>query len=99
MYASPVYAGISPKNSTHRGATVSVVKNLSWGGGSGSTYSVEYYDGKATIFYDPRANYYSTTVSSTYQLGPLSSNTWSNTLRVSTVGGSYTDTGSVKLQR
>jgi len=94
-----VEAGISLAYRTLTASSANVSKSLSWGGGSGNLYNVSYYDGITTKFSDSSANYYSTSVTTSYSLGVLSTKTWNNTLRVSTLGGSDTAYGSVTLKR
>ncbi|NCU17952.1 hypothetical protein [Pallidibacillus pasinlerensis] len=95
--ATPVYSSLSPAHETKIGDSKSFTKKLSWGGGVTNTYRVSYYDGLATGFYDPSANYYSTSYNKTYNKGSLSKKTWNTNLYVSN-GSSYTSYGSVTLK-
>ncbi|KXG09874.1 hypothetical protein AT864_01833 [Anoxybacillus sp. P3H1B] len=95
--AYPVDANISPAHETKIGSSAWFTKRLSWGGGATNVYYISYYDGKATIFYDPQANYYSYSSTSFYDKGSLSTRTWNTSLYVSN-GSSTTVYGSVTLK-
>ncbi|MCF2650456.1 hypothetical protein [Niallia circulans] len=98
--AIPTEAKISgPKNEIIIGSSATMTKTISWGGGNG-IYNVKYHDGITTRFTDPAANYYSTTRSSTYHLGSLSTDKWNLTLTVSSAGGGTARaTGTVTLRK
>lgn len=52
-----------------------------------NTYGVTYYNGITTGFTDPAANYFSTSVATTYHFGGQTTKTWDLSLRVSSTGG------------
>lgn len=96
-FAVPVDASISPLRDNFKGvSSKSVTKNLSWGGGTTPYYNAYYEDGITSRSFT--ANYYNTSATAQYDLGPYSTYTWNNYLRV-TNGSSATASASVILTR
>lgn len=94
--AYPTDAYIDSANPVYKTGTKSLNRKIGWGGGTGSIYNVTWNDGLTSTSFT--ANYYSTSITSIYQLGSRSTYKWSNSLRVSN-GSSDTAYGSVTLKR
>ncbi|MEX3714936.1 hypothetical protein ABFV99_21350 [Cytobacillus horneckiae] len=95
--AVPTDAYISSPNLSYtKTSSKTIDRKIGWGGGAGSTYRVTWNDGLSPYTFS--ANYYTTTLTSSYTLGSKSTYTWSNKLTV-TNGSTDTASGSVKLTR
>jgi hypothetical protein len=96
--ATPVYAGFVKKNETKIASVASIARQMNWGGGVTTTYSVTFTNGLGGTW-TKSLNQTTYTEYVTYSLGASETQrTWKNTLRVAN-GTSDTDTGSVTLKR